>query len=96
MSCVITEVFYILGLLPKSNMSKTIKIKLIWFTYLCQFFVFANHVFSEESSTENKFSGNWIEYTSWGFQIKRISEGAETLENYNEFGKLTSKKTLNL
>ena len=77
-------------------MSKTIKIKLIWFTYLCQFFVFTNHVFSEESSTENKFSGNWIEYTSWGFQIKRISEGTETLENYNEFGKLTSKKTLNL
>ena len=77
-------------------MSKTIKIKLIWFTYLCQFFVFTNHVFSEEGSTENKFSGNWIEYTSWGFQIKRISEGTETLENYNEFGKLTSKKTLDL
>ena len=40
---------------------------------------------SEESSSENKFSGDWIEYSRWGFQIKRISGNNETEENYNEY-----------
>ena len=46
--------------------------------------------------SENKFSGDWIEYSRWGFQIKRIFGNNETEENYNEFGKLTSKNIFNL
>ena len=73
-----------------------IKFKLSFFTYLILSFVLSNQIFSEESSPENKFSGDWIEYSRWGFQIKRISENNETEENYNEFGKLTSKNVFNL
>ena len=77
-------------------MLKKIKYKLTWFSYFCLFVVLSNQIFSEESSSENKFSGNWIEYTNSGFQIKRISGNNETEENYNEFGKLTSKNVFNL
>ena len=77
-------------------MLKKIKYKLTWFSYFCLFVVLSNQIFSEESSSENKFSGDWIEYSQWGFQIKRISGNNETEENYNEFGKLTSKNIFNL
>ena len=77
-------------------MLKKIKYKLTWFSYFCLFVVLSNQIFSEESSPENKFSGDWIEYSRWGFQIKRISGKNETEENYNEFGKLTSKNVFNL
>ena len=73
-----------------------IKFKSSFFTYLILSFVLTNHIFSEENSIENEFSGNWIEYSRWGFQIKTISEGKEIIETYNDFGKLTSKKTLSL
>ena len=77
-------------------MLKKMKYELTWFSYFCLFVVLSNQIFSEESSPENKFSGDWIEYSRWGFQIKRISENNETEENYNEFGKLTSKNVFNL
>ena len=77
-------------------MLKKIKYKLTWFSYFCLFVFISNQIFSEESSSENKFSGDWIEYSRWGFQIKRISGNNETEENYNEFGKLTSKNIFNL
>ncbi len=77
-------------------MLKKMKYELTWFSYFCLFVVLSNQIFSEESSLENKFSGDWIEYSRWGFQIKRISGNNETEENYKEFGKLTSKNVFNL
>ena len=68
----------------------------IWVIFLSFAFIFTTKVFSNENSSENKFSGDWIEYSQWGFQIKRISGNNETEENYNEFGKLTSKNIFNL
>ena len=70
--------------------------KKIWVINLFFAIIFITKVFSNENSSENKFSGNWIEYSQWGFQIKRISGNNETEENYNEFGKLTSKNVFNL
>ena len=55
-----------------------------------------NSIFSEEKKSSNKFSGNWIQYSRWGFEIKRLSETKEIIENYDDFGQLKSKKIVGL
>ena len=68
----------------------------IWIFSISLTLILATNLFSEESSSENKFSGNWIEYTRWGFEIKRISGTQEIIENYDDFGQLNSKQIVNL
>ena len=68
----------------------------IWIFNISLTLVLATNSFSEESSSDNKFSGNWIEYTRWGFEIKRISETKEIIENYDDFGQLNSKQEVTL
>jgi ankyrin repeat protein len=68
----------------------------IWILRISLILILATNLFSEENNSDNKFSGNWIEYTRWGFEIKRILGNKEIIENYDDFGQIRSKQILNL